>query len=240
MSLQVLIPVLRKLLIKRNLIIGLVATVLLLPFILFTSAKAVFAQTIADTNELIKKISEGTSAPEIFLSEKQPKLLAKETVVEMLYIESKNSKNSVLSYIDTGFSRKSETESYTADRISDIKLYYYVTNNSDVRDRMTINTGIQKDVLKYLRVEGATGYRWENNELVIAYVPLAAGKSSLVTITAIPTISHEPISIETAPVLKDRSGQLIQQGVRESKTVQLESSVDLQRLNSVNKKVNNI
>ena len=208
--------------------------------IAFLFANTSFAFTRGITEEYIQEIkdrfqgnSDSESAPEIFLSENEPYLLAKQKVEEKLLQKAERSNASVASYIDTGFSRKSDILSFESDRISDIKIYFYVHNDSDNKERLTVNTGIKKGTLKYIRLKGATGYRWEDDELVIAYVPLAAQKSTTVTLTAIPLISHKPVPIQVKPVIRNKKGNVVGRGNSEDKTMQLKPSVDINRISNV-------
>ena len=91
------------------------------------------------------------------------------------------------------------------------------------RALLTLNTGIHKAQLSYIRIEGATGYRWEDEELVIAYIPLTAGSSGLVTLTATPLISGEPLKIQVNPVLKNEGNATVAVGKVETAFVRAKS-----------------
>ncbi|QQR65360.1 hypothetical protein IPH92_02140 [Candidatus Kaiserbacteria bacterium] len=163
---------------------------------------------------------------------KEPLFLNKQEVEKIFLDESSESKSEVLSYIDMGFSRNGDTEESVPNQISDIKIYFYVSNNSQRFDRFTINTGIQKGTLNYIRIEGATGYKWENDELVIAYVPLSAGDSTVVTVTALPLISEKPLEIKVSPVVKNREGSVMNTGSIKNKTIYPTSSSNFKEINT--------
>ena len=236
MTLQDLLLNLRKLE-GRHFLFILLSTLLLILTLFLTTTGPVFARGITDAyiqeiKDRFQRVSDSTPATEIFLAEKEPHLLTKQTVEEKLLQKAERSNTNMDSYIDTGFSRKSDNQSYTADRISDIKIHFYVHNDSNDRELVTINTGIKKGLLKYIRLEGATGYRWENDELVIAYIPLSPQGSAVVTLTAMPLISNEAVQIQTTPKVINENGQVVSQGAAESKSVRLDSSVDIKNINS--------
>ncbi len=100
----------------------------------------------------------------------------------------------------------------SSDLISDVAFYFSVSNPTrNPLSLLTIPTGIKQGTLHYIRIEGATGYTWENGELVIAYVSLPPGGSTIVTVTGLPLISEHPITLDIAPKIRLSDGQIIAQ-----------------------------
>lgn len=198
--------------------------------------------TDGETLELVENLfdtSDSSTQSGIFLAENEPRLLNKIDAEEKLIQKFQETKESVVAFIDTGFIRKSDNQTPISDRISDIKIYFYIKNNSDQRERLTVNTGIKRGTLKNIRIEEATGYRWENDELVIAYIPLEAESASVVSLTAIPTVTHKPVEISVNPTLKNRNGEVVSQGDQILKTIQLDSQVDIENIYTT-RKVNSL
>ncbi len=157
------------------------------------------------------------------VSEDKPEFLNRSAVENKFISEFAESKLAVLSDIDTGFSDSGSVPDKTSSQVSDIKIYFHVYNPLRERALLTLNTGIRKGLLSYIRIEGATGYRWEADELVIAYVPLPAGSSGLVTLTATPLISGEPLKIQVNLVLKNEGNATVAVGAVETAFVRAKS-----------------
>ena len=99
------------------------------------------------------------------------------------------------------------SDTSSPDSISEMSFKIYIANNTKKNmPLMKIRTGIKEGTLNYIRVEGATGYTFENSELVLAYVSLRPGESTIVTVTGIPLISADDISFDITPTVRDRSG----------------------------------
>ena len=105
-----------------------------------------------------------------------------------------------------------------SDSIEEIKSYIVVTNNtSQNRMLLSVATGIQEGTLVDVRVEGATGYAWLDGELVLQYVSLLPGASTLITITGLPIISRDPVILTLAPQLRDEDSILTERMNRTEK-----------------------
>lgn len=165
--------------------------------------------------EMVKETASPTGSQFIVKSN----LLDNKEIERVLFQEYTESKTHILSYIDTGFSEEVDAVGGVSDEISDINIHFYVTNPFLEDMRMTLNTGIKKGVLTDIHINGATGYRWDDNELVIAYIPLQPQGSTLVTLTAMPIISNKKIDIEISPVLKNKFGDVISTGSVESRSI---------------------
>jgi|SRR3989338_2153075 len=144
----------------------------------------------------------------------KPKLLDRDSVEKILFQKHKEG-TSVESYIDTGEESNIDASS---NFISDIRIYFLVSTEQ-AQNRLTLHTGIQDESVNFVRVEGATGYKWENGELVIAYISLPENGSTMVTVTVLPLISERKVKITVAPELEDKSGNVIAKGTAESKYV---------------------
>ena len=100
----------------------------------------------------------------------------------------------------------------TPDSISEVTFDLSVSNPTDkALSLLTIPTGIKQGTLNYIRVTGATGYEWQNGELVIEYVSLPPHGSAIVTVTGLPLISTDDVVIDIAPKVKDKDGVVIAQ-----------------------------
>lgn len=127
------------------------------------------------------------------------------------------------------------------DLISDVRFYINVSNNTDKNLKLLqVHTGIQKDLLKNIRVEGVTGYTWIDDELVLSYLSLYPGTSDIITITGTPTISETSSVITVNPVVKDEfnknisSGQSVQKSISGKKFDSKNSSMTNVKVNTNN------
>ena len=104
--------------------------------------------------------------------------------------------------------------STSPDSIDEIEIYIQVTNTSAQNmPQLSVPTGIRKGTLTYVRVEGVTGYEWIDGELVLQYVSLAPGASVVLSVTGLPVISPDPVSISLQPAVLDQSSRLLVRGV---------------------------
>ena len=146
----------------------------------------------------------------------QSKKLLERSEIEEFFLAKHPDKTSIHSFIDSG-----EVGDINAlsNEVFDIKIHFFVSSTLPASNRLTLRTGIAEGLLTYLRLEGATGYYWDNGELVIAYVSIPEGGSEIVTLTALPVISGKKTKISTAPVLLDKEGNEIAKGSPESVTL---------------------
>ncbi len=229
-------------------VLGLTATIVLLSAF---GLQSVLAQMESDRNRGDSDVSSFVSAveaPSIAtpiraaepppINKKKPEF-SKPGDVEKMFVGKNIGKGpAVVSHVDTGFVNDEDA----ANTISDVKIYFYVTNGSAQNNRLTLYTGIRKGTLSYLRIEGATGYRWEDGELVVAYISLPPNGATIVTITALPFLSNEALNLNLAPVLKNKAGSVIARGAAESKTLMGKSAglVDTLRKNGPKQSVDQL
>ena len=164
-----------------------------------------------------------TSTAETVAMPEKAKLQDSDDVVKA-FLKKSHEGLSVESYVDTGFSDDESASTSTTADISDIKIYFYITNDSQQRSLLTLNTGIRKESVNYLRIKGATGYRWENDELVLGDISLPPNGVSMVTITGRPLISDKKQQFDITPIFKDENGSVIASGTLNSKSVKPKST----------------
>ncbi len=187
----------------------------------------ILTEAASTTADSISVATNATTSPALpvqqEIPEDKPEFLDRSAVEKELAKEFAKSKSAIVTNIDTGFSDSGNVSNKTSSQISDIKIYFHVYNPLRERALLTLNTGIRKGLLTYIRVEGSTGYKWEDDELVIAYIPLPAGSSGLVTLTATPLISGKSLKIQVTPVLKNEGGPIISIGTAETAFVRAKS-----------------
>ncbi|OGG50388.1 hypothetical protein A2704_05630 [Candidatus Kaiserbacteria bacterium RIFCSPHIGHO2_01_FULL_54_36b] len=201
------------------------------------------ATDISDTEstETSQPTENSPSIEEKVIEEKalreEPRRLPKAKLLDRLAVEKSFAKefdkshSPVLSYIDVGFSEdESEGSDLASEEIFDIKIYFHVFNPSQQKARLTLNTGIKRGILHDIKIEGATGYRWENDELVIAYIPLLSKGSAIVSLTALPLHSTESLDVTVTPVLKDKSGSVLSSAPSEKASIKPKSTEALSKL----------
>ncbi len=119
----------------------------------------------------------------------------------------------IISASDSDF-LASMSDPASTDLISDVTFYFHVSNpTNDKLSLLTIPTGIREGTLNYIRIEGATGYKWRDGQLVIAYVSLPPGGSATVSVTGLPLISVEPVTIVISPTVRSEDGVLLAKNV---------------------------
>jgi hypothetical protein len=112
------------------------------------------------------------------------------------------------------------TVSTSPDSIGDIQFYIRITNaTANNVPLLSIPTGIREGTLNYVRVEGATGYRWINGELVLQYVSLLPDASTVVTVTGLPLISSDSVQIALSPSIRNQDGTVLAQAPASPKQI---------------------
>ena len=122
--------------------------------------------------------------------------------------------------------------------IDEVQIYFKVSNSTDQHlTLLSIPTEIQQGTLTNIRVEGATGYSWIHGELVIQYVSLLPNTSIIVTVTGLPVVSSDAVTLSLSPEIRKGDVLISKKSSRINKQIEAKTSALLEQFTIVQRHV---